>query len=219
MKKTSYFGSSWLGLYLKGNNEYTLVPVDTMDKVLDSIRINLKTEPCKVVISNSNLIGPYIAVNSNGAILPNVCSDEEVANIKKLGLNVYRSDERNNAHGNNICVNDKGGAINPYVHPEEKKKMEDVLGVELIAGSVAKYTTVGSCVLANNRGFVAHFSSSDADIKMLETALKVKGMKGTINTGTGFVAVGAITNDNGYVVGENTTAYEMGRIEDALSFI
>jgi len=217
--KTSYFGSSWLGLYLKGNNKYTLVPVDVMDKVLDAIRSTLKTEPCKVIVSNSNLIGPYMAMNSNGAVLPNVCNDEEVANIKKLGLNVYRSGERNNAHGNNICVNDKGGVINPHVHPEEKKKIADALGVELLEGSVANYTTVGSCVLANNKGFLAHFASSENDMKMLEDALKVKGMKGTINTGTGFVSIGAVTNDNGYVVGEHTTAYEMGRIEEALGFI
>ncbi len=219
MKKTSYFGSSWLGLYLRGNNQYTLLPVDAMDKVLEAVRSELKTEPCKVIISNSNLIGPYIVMNSNGVILPNVCSEEEAANIKKLGLNVYLSQERNNAHGNNICVNDKGGVINPYIHPTEKANIADTLGVELVEGSVANHTTVGSCVVANNRGFLAHFASSETDMKFLEDELKVKGMKGTINTGTGIISIGIVANDHGYIVGEHTTAYEMGRIEEALGFI
>jgi translation initiation factor 6 len=219
MKKITYFGSSWLGIYLKGNNNHTLLPLDAMDKVVDTIRASLKTEPHKIIIGSSNLIGPYVAINSNGIIVPNVCGDEEMLKLKGIGLNVYKSHERNNAHGNNICVNDKGGVINPHVHAEEKRKIADTLGVELVDGSVANYTTVGSCVSANNKGFLAHFAVSENDMRFLEDALKVKGMKGTINTGAGFVSVGMVANDHGYIVGEHTTAYEMGRIEEALGFL
>lgn len=219
MKKTTYFGNSWIGLFVKSNQTHSIVPVDAMDKLVHSIEANLKTEVVKMLVGNTNLIGLYVAMNSTGAILPNTASDEEVTAIRKLGLNVYRSNEKNNAHGNNLVVNDKGGFINPIIDKHEKKKIEDVLGVELLEASIARYPTVGSCVIANNRGFLTHFKADDAEIKLLENALKVKGTKGSINMGTGFVSLGVTANENGYVVGEQTSAFEMGRIEEALGFL
>ena len=53
----------------------------------------------------------------------------------------------------------------------------------------------------------------------IKSILKVPGNKGTVNTGTGFVSFGAKANRNGYIVGEATTAFEMGRIEEALGLI
>ena len=53
----------------------------------------------------------------------------------------------------------------------------------------------------------------------IASILKVRGSKGTVNLGTGFVSIGMIANDNGYLAGEKTSAYELGRIEEALGFL
>ncbi len=206
-------------MYIKTNDRFTVMPVDTMAKVEDMVRERLKTEVIKLGVADSNLLGVYIAMNSSGVILPNVARAAEISTLKKLGLNVYVSKDNHNANGNNIAANDKGGVINPYVGSDEAKAIADALGVELVPMGIAGFTTVGSACIATNSGFLAHFKSSDDDLRMLKDALKVDGSKGTLNTGTGFVGYGAVVNKNGYIVGEDSTAFEIGRLEEGLGLI
>jgi translation initiation factor 6 len=219
MERCAYFGNPWIGMFIKTNDSTTLLPIDSMKKLEDAATANLKTNVVKVSAGDSNLLGIYVAMNSQGVILPNIMREEEVAGLKKTGLNVYVSAERNNAHGNNIAVNDKGGVINPYVERAEARKMEDVLGVELVPMTVGGHSTLGSACIATNTGFLTHYKASEDEVRMLRDALKVDGSRGTVNTGTGFVSYGAVVNRNGYIAGEGTTAFELGRLEEALGLI
>ena len=215
----SYYGNAWIGMFAKTNNEITLAPVDASEKLVKAIEEKLETRVLKTLVGGSNILGIYLAMNSNGLILPNVVGEKEIELIKKTGLNVYVSQEKKNAHGNNILVNDKGGLINKNISNEERKNMEDVLGVELVPRDVAKYATVGSACLANNNGFLAHYNTSDEEMAVIGKILKVNGSKGSINYGTGFISLGVITNDHGYVAGEKTSAFELGKVEEALGFL
>jgi translation initiation factor 6 len=219
MDKCAYFGNPWIGMFIKTNDSVTMLPIDSMKKLEDAAVANLKTTVVKVSAGDSNLLGIYVAMNSNGVIVPNVMREEEAAGLRKAGLNVLVSAERNNAHGNNIAVNDKGGIINPHVERLEAKKMEDVLGVELVPMTVGAYATVGSACIVTNTGFLAHYKAGEDEVRALQDALKVEGSRGTVNTGTGFVAYGAVVNRNGYIAGESTTAFELGRLEQALGLI
>lgn len=219
MRKTAYFGNPWIGMFIKTNDEVTMLPVDSMDKLDAIVKENLGTEIVKASIADSNLLGIYVAMNSNGLVVPNIIEERELSAIRKSGLNVHVSKERNNANGNNIAVNDKGGIVNPNCEKAEIKEMEDVLGVELVQKSIAGYSTVGSACIATNTGFLAHFKSSEDEMKELKDVFRVYGNKGTVNTGTGFVSYGVVVNKNGYVAGENTTAFELGRVEEALGLI
>lgn len=218
-QQSAYYGNPWLGMFIKTNDRVTLLPIDSMQKIEDAARECLQTEVVKVSAGDTNLLGMYVAMNSNGAILPNIMKENEVEAIKRAGLNVYVSQERHNAHGNNIAVSDKGGVVNPHLEREEVKKMEDALCVELAPATIAGYTTVGSTCIASNNGFLAHFRASEDEMAELRGILKVHGSRGTVNTGTGFVAYGAVANSRGYLVGEDTTAFEMGRLEEALGLI
>jgi len=219
MRQTTYYGNPWLGMFLKTNDRVTLLPMDTMEKLENSVREHLKTETMRVSAGDTNLLGIYIAMNSNGIILPNIVSEAEAAAIRTTGLNVYVSDEKHNAHGNNIAVSDKAGIINPHIEREEVKRMEDALGVELAPVTIAGHTTVGSACIATNNGFLVHYRASEDEMAELKSILKTHGNRGTVNTGIGFVSYGAVVNRNGYVVGEGTTAFEMGRLEEALGLI
>ncbi len=206
-------------MFAKTNDNITMLPIDSMEKFENAIRDGLKTEPLKVSIADSNLLGIYVAINSNGVIVPNVVKDHEILEIKKTGLNVYRSNETNNAHGNNMAVNDHGGIINPEVGIAERKAIGETLGIEMVPMRIGNYSTLGSACIASNSGFLVHYKTTDDEMTGVEDALKVSGNRGTINTGTGFVAYGALVNKNGYLVGEDTTAFEMGRLEEALGMI
>jgi len=219
MRTSSYFGNPWIGMFIKTNDAITLLPIDTMTKVEDSLSENLGTALVRLSIADSNLLGVYIAMNSNGAILPNIARPEEIQKLKEAGLNVHISQEPQNAHGNNICANDKGGIVNPHIPRDEAMRMSDALGVELVPMAVAEYSTVGSSCLATNSGFLVHFKASDDELHALRDAFKVDGSRGTMNRGTGFVSYGAVVNGKGYVAGDASTAYELGRLEDALGLI
>jgi len=217
--KAAYFGNPWLGMFIRTNDKHTLLPIDSMDKLDSVVRERLGTTTLRLNISDSNLLGVYVAMNSNGIILPNVAREEDIRKVKELGLNVYVSADKHNANGNNIAANDRGGIINPYIERDEARRIGDALGIELVPLSIAGFSTVGSACVATNNGFLAHFRASDDDMAALRDALGVQGSKGTVNTGTGFVSYGAIANGKGYVVGEDTTPFEMGRLEEALGLI
>jgi len=215
----AYFGNTWVGMFIKSNNEKTFVPPDCSEKFIKIIEENLKTEVAVLSLGESNLLGIYMALNTNGAVLPNTTMKEEAVVLKEHGLNVYVSNEKHNAHGNNIVVNDNGGLINERVSTEEKRKIEDVLGVELLESKIAGYNTVGSACLATNRGFLAHYAASEKELRLLKETLKVPGNVGTVNIGVGFISYGVIANTNGYVAGEKTSGFELGRVEEALGLI
>lgn len=220
MKRIAYQGNDWIGMFSKTNNEYTLVPIDSTKKFIESLEDNLKTKCIKTTIGETNLIGSYVAMNSNGIILPNITYGEEATLIKKeTGLNVHINKDNHNANGNNIIVNDKGGIINPRVREKEKDKIQDVLGVELISKKISEYSTVGSNAIVNNKGFLLNYRIDEIELKEIEEILKIRGLRGTINLGTGFISIGALANDYGYIVGKKTTAYEMGRIEESLGYL
>lgn len=219
MRKTSYFGNPWIGMFLKTNDSISLLPIDSMKKLDDAVSETLKTEIVKVGMGDSNLLGVYLAMNSNGVVLPNVAREPEIEALKKAGLNVYVSKDKHNANGNNIAVNDKGGIFNPNIEALEAKAIGDALGVDMAPASIAGFTTVGSACIATNTGFLAHFKASPDEMKRLEEVFRVPGGRGTVNTGTGFVGYGAAVNKQGYLVGEDTTAFEVGRLEEALGLI
>lgn len=218
MQRISYFGNSWVGMFFKTTDTLTFVPKDLSEKNEEKIRSELKTEVKKVFICESNLLGLYLSLNSNGIILPNVSLEKEVSEFKSFGLNVLLSNEKHNAHGNNIAVNDFGGIINPNVDPLERK-LEDVLGVELVPMSIANHSTVGSACLVTNTGFLSHYKSSEEELAQLKSIFKVSGSKGSVNMGAGFVPYGVVVNKNGYLAGESTSAFELGRVEEALDLI
>ncbi|MBI5223609.1 translation initiation factor IF-6 [Candidatus Micrarchaeota archaeon] len=220
MDKITYFGNPWVGMFARSNDQVTLVPVDSNPKFSDPIAANLKTKLIPTFIGDSNLIGLYCVMNSNGIVLPNIIKESELAKIKsETGLNVHVSSEKYNALGNNLAVNDKGGIANPYMERSEISKISDVLGIEIVPMSIGTYSTVGSCCLVTNTGFLSHFRTSPVELEQLKSIFKVFGNKGTVNMGVGFIPYGIIINANGYVAGENTSAFELGRVEEALDLI
>jgi len=216
---SSYFGNPWLGLFIATNDEKSLIPLDSNEKFISSIEENLKTEITKISFGDSNLVGIYARMNSNGIIIPNIILDKEMEILKTLGISIYKSNDIHNANGNNIVVNDNGGIINPRVSEKERRNMENTLGVELVPMVLAGYHTIGSVCVATNKGFLAHYSMKEEEMKEIERILKVKGDKGTVNVGAGFVSLGVIANSHGYIAGETTSVYELGRIEESLGFI
>ena len=215
--KADFEKNPFIGLFLKASDRFILVPKSAPEKLVEIAVETLETEAIKLFVNQSHLLGLYCAMNSRGCVLPRTTEPEEIAILKKAGLNVCTVSDKFSAIGNNIAVNDKGALVNPDMSGNDCKAIADCLGVEVFRRKVAGFSTVGALTVATNRGVLTCNEASESDLELMEKCFGVKGGKGSSNMGTPFNSLGVIANSKGAVVGELTTGFEMGRVHEALA--
>ncbi len=215
--RASYHGNQYIGLFGKANDKVAFLPRDANKSLFYSLRERTGVEVVKTSILESNLLGVYMALTDKFAVVPYTIlpSEEEIISQH---VEVLKIGGRFNAWGNNIIIG-KSVIANPRMNDKEAKAVENALGKEVFRRSMAGYSTVGSLVCSNSKGFVIHYKASDDEIKFVEKVLGVKGSRATANMGNGFVSIGIIANSKGYVVGEGTTGVEIARIEEGLGYL
>ncbi len=217
--KAAIEGNSFLGIFAKTNDSITLLPKNSSEKLKKACSEVLKTQVVTATISNSNLIGIFSAMNSNGMVLPAAVYDYELDELREAGLNVSVIDDRNSAFGNNILTNDSACLINPSMSNRSMKSIADCLGVEVVKGRVGGHKTVGASAVVTNNGLLAKTSVTDEELASLEGLFKVRGAVGTANMGVPFIGLCMLANRNGFVAGELTSGFELNRIDEALGFM
>src|SRR3989338_4818458 len=114
-------------------------------------------------IYGTSLIGIFCAGNANGLLLPYFAMDSEIRKLemelKGFDINIEKIEDRYTALGNLIACNDKGAIISPKI--SDKKIVEDTLDVEIKVMDIAGHEEVGSCIVATNKGFLAHIESQN----------------------------------------------------------
>ncbi len=218
--QTNFFGDHNIGLFGKASDKFCIVGNLTHDKNIKSIAEVLKVKVVKATVANTDLVGIFCCVNSNGIILPKVVSERELnmfnALKKHFNVNVGVLNSKFTAVGNLVLTNDNGAVVSELLGRNDKKTIEDCLGVESIQSSIAKIHTVGSCGISTNKGCLVHRDAGEEEIKKIEGMLKVSADIGTANFGSPFVGSCAIANSKGALVGESTSGPEINRIMEAL---
>lgn len=215
-----YKGDSNLGIFFETNENICLAPRDIDEKNKQTIEKILKTEIVRISIWDSSLIGLFCVLNSNGIILPKIVFENEIREIKKLGLNVFIVDDDHTAIGNLILANDKSAVISPLIPKKFEKNISETLDVEVIRKSIANLKFVGSLGVVTNKGLLLYRDVSEEELKGLKEFFRVKHANiGTANLGSPYVGSCIIANSKGVIVGEKTTPVEMERILEALGFV
>lgn len=217
--KSTQFGNPFLGLYALASDSFVVAPVNCSPKFREALQTTLGGTHVFGSIGGSDLIGIFSCMNSNALIVPKFIDNSELALFKKSGLNVEAIQTKLSALGNNVAANSKAALVNPFFSKPERARIGDVLGVEVEARRVAGFDTVGSSLLVTDKGFVANNGCSDDEISFLESFFKVKGAIGTANFGAPFLRLCAVANSRGFVTGEPTTGYELGRLSEGLGLI
>lgn len=213
-------GSPNIGVYALTTNSCTIVPAGVSNLKVARLESCLKGKVICASIDGTNLIGVLAVANSNGVALPYFTSDEEIKAIKSVcNGNVERIECRSNALGNLVLANDKGAIIGETLMREKEavEKIRDVLGVELVQGTIAGLPYVGSLAVVTNKGGLIHPMSSNEELEVLREVLKIPVDVGTINGGVPFVSSGILANDNGVVIGSLTTGPEILMISNILN--
>jgi len=213
--KSSNFGNPNIGLYAKVSEKLVLADASSSPKLI--LALSVFGLPVHAIsLGGSDLCGLFIAMNSNGVVLPKYCGRRDVAFFKGQGLNVAFLDSRFSAVGNNIAANDFGAVLNPEISNSEEKKISECLGVEAVRMGIAGHVTTGSCAVATNKGFIAHNRATSEELKELKSIFRSDGENCTMNAGIPFVSLGAVANSHNALFGEACTGFEIGRAYSCL---
>ncbi len=217
--RAQIFGRSLIGVYLAANNSFILYPPILLNTLLEKFKDTFKVPFYPLTINNSNLLGVYTVSNKYGIIVPHIIREDELNNLK---LHVKESSQIgvlksiDNAFGNLILCNDKGAIISSFLE-DYKTEIEDILNVEAVIYEFAGYYLPGSISLANNYGCLVHPLSTDSEIEIISSILKVDEVDvSTINRGVPYLRSGAIVNDESGIFGVNCTGPELMRITSIL---
>ncbi|MFW5937697.1 MAG: translation initiation factor IF-6 [Halanaeroarchaeum sp.] len=220
MLRTAFFGSPYVGVFAEATDDYVVVRPDLDDDVVESLEDELEAAVVPTTVGGSATVGALLAGNENGILVSSRATDREMERLEDAtGLPVAKIPGRINAAGNVVLANDSGAFVHPDLSRDAIQVVNETLSVPVTRGNVADVQTVGTAAVANNRGALCHPKATDEELDAIEAALEVHADIGTINYGGSLVGSGLLVNDAGYVVGQDTTGPEIGRIEDALGYI
>lgn len=219
LKRLTLGGNPNLGVYVAATEEYAFVPPQTTDKEVDQFAETLEVDVVRMGVGGTRLVGSLLVANRHGVAVSGILTDLEAKRLQKTGLNVVGIDHPLNAAGNMLLVNDKGGLVGAEYPKELVKRLEDVLDVELLQGTLADLVTVGMAAEATDRGVLVHPKASAEEQATVREALHADVMPGTINHGTALIGAGIVANSKGAAIGSQTTGIEIGRIDEALGFL
>jgi len=208
-----------VGVFCRTNDNVAFVRKGLSKKIKEKIGSVLDIELVELSISDATIIGSLLAFNSNGAVVTDFVDKETIKKIKSQDLDVCVIDDKYNAAGNDILVNDKGALVHPDITDSSMKKVEDTLNVPVYRGTIASLKTVGMAAVVTNKGLLCHPKVLDEEKKQLGEIFDVNVMIGTVNHGSPVIGSGLVANTKGAIIGNLTTGVEMGRIEEALGFL
>lgn len=219
LRLSKFRGNANVGVFARATDAYVLGPPSLEPGEREALREALEVPLTDVTIGGTSLVGSLVAANRHGAVVADVVTDAERAKLHDVIERVTVISHRLNAAGNNVLVNDKGGLCNPDLPAGVVDELSRALGVQLVGGTLAGLKTVGMAGVATNSGVLVHAKSTPQEQEHARQALGVEVMLGTINQGAGFVGAGLVANARGAVIGADSTAIEVSRIEDALGFL
>ena len=103
-----------IGVFLKANERTLLVPKGLASTKTNRLAQDLGVTAIPTSVGDSRLLGPLVAMNSNGAIVSRLAEQGEMTEIASgAGINVARLESKLTSAGNLIAANDKFALVSP----------------------------------------------------------------------------------------------------------
>jgi len=208
-----------VGVFCRANDNLAFVRKGLLKKVKKKIVASLDVNLIELNIANASIVGSLLTLNSTGAVATDFIDNNSVNMIKDQGLKVCVIEDKFNAAGNDILMNDHGALVHPNLKDDTLKAIEETCNVPVYRGTIGSLKTVGMAAVVTNKGCLCHPKVTNREIIQLEKVFQVKVMIGTVNHGASLIGSGLVANTKGAIIGNRTTGIEMGRIEEALGFL
>ncbi len=220
MQRLAFVGSSYIGVFARATDSCVLVRPDVDDDVIDDLTDELEVPAIPTTVGGSSTVGALATGNENGLLVSSRVLEYERERLEEeVDLPVVELPGNINAAGNVVLANDYGAYVHPDLPRETIQIVKDTLEVPVERGDLAGVRTVGTAAVTTNTGVLCHPKSTDEELDTLEEVLDVRADVGTVNYGAPLLGSGLLANESGYVVGQDTTGPELGRIEDALGYL
>ena len=211
-------GHTQVGVYLSIVDDVLFHPRALDDAAVEELRSVFDIEMHPFLVGGSSLLGSLLSGNARGIAVADIATEEDLDELTSF-CDVVVMESGVNAAGNLIECNAHGAVVSPIVPQEGVDMISDVLGVDAIRSKVAGHDTVGSMLVANGNGVLAHPDVSRSEAESIESVMKVPVMVGTVTFGSPYVGAGCAASDTHALVGSGSTGPELNRIEDALGLI
>ncbi|ELY64048.1 translation initiation factor IF-6 [Natronococcus jeotgali] len=220
MQRLAFAGSAYVGVFARATDACVIVRPDVDDDTVADLTDELEVPAVQTTVGGSSTVGALATGNENGLLVSSRVLEYERERLEEeVDLPVAELPGNVNAAGNVVLANDYGAYVHPDLTREAIQVVEDTLEVPVERGDLAGVRTVGTAAVATNSGVLCHPKATDEELDVLEDALDVRADVGTVNYGAPLVGSGLLANEAGYVVGDETTGPELGRIEDALGYL
>jgi len=219
MERTITFdGDPNIGVFARVLGDIAIIPPEAPEDFKAAIKAALGVTLVETTVQGSSIIGSLVAGNSRGMVVSGLATEEEI-DILSQHREVLLLTESMNAAGNVIMANDSFAAVHPDMPSDLREAIGEFLGVETIALVLGGVKTVGMAGVATNKGVIVHPRATDRQIEQLEKIAQVPVGTGSVNMGSGLVGTGLLVNEQGYIAGNATSGFELGRIEDVFGFL
>ena len=219
MERTITFsGDPNIGVFARVLGDIAIVPPESTEEFKTAVRNALEVTLVETTIQGSAIVGSLVAGNSRGVVVSGLATEEEIDLLAKY-REVLLLNESMNAAGNVIMVNDTFAAVHEDMPTDLARAIGEFLEVEVIHLTLGGVKTVGMAGVATNKGVIVHPRATERQIALLEEIAKVPVGTGSINMGGALVGTGLLVNEKGYLAGNATSGFELGRIEDVFGFL
>ena len=163
----------------------------------------------KTTINGSPFVGVYATCNNHMAILPPSASGDIFS--KTLKVEVFKTTLGGSPLiGSLMVMNSKGAVITNFANEEDVEFLFSRMNVLFIED---KINAVGNDILANDNAALVHVDFDASTVKLIEEALDVEVVKGTIG-GIKTVGSAAVVTNRGMVVHPNVDDSEIEFLKD-----
>ncbi len=219
MERTITFaGDPNIGVFTRVLGDIAIVPPESPEEFKRVVHDVLGVTLVETTIQGSAIVGSLCAGNSRGIVVSGLATEEET-DLLAEHREVLLLHESMNAAGNVIMANDTFAAVHQDMPAELSQAIGEFLGVEVIHLTLGGVKTVGMAGVATNQGVIVHPRATERQIAMLEGIAKIPVGTGSVNMGGALVGTGLLVNENGYLAGNATSGFELGRIEDVFGFL
>lgn len=215
-------GNPDIGAYVKLTNKYIIVGRSQSPNMITFFRENFDCPVIETTINTIKTVGTLCAGNSNGLILPDTCTEQELFHIRNSlppSIKVIRMTEKLNALGNVIVCNDYACLVHPELDDENISQIEATLGVPVFKHMIGAEPLVGTFSVLTNQGMLTCPNVTEVEMKELSELLNVKVIAGTINSGSSAVGSGLIANDYVCITGSHSTNVEIKVAETVFNLV
>ncbi|HEV8359167.1 MAG TPA: translation initiation factor IF-6 [Candidatus Thermoplasmatota archaeon] len=213
-------GSPYVGVFAAANDHLAVLPPVAPASLVHDVERALDAKAIITTVGGSSVLGAVVALNSRGAVVADIATEDELGLLRRGGLKVFVLEGKLNAAGNNVLCNDQGALLHPDVTTTQLDGVAEALGLERVeTGTIAGIGTVGSAAVATNKGCLTHPRITPREKAHVEEVLGVPSNIGTVNHGTPYIGAGLVANSKGAAIGRLTTGPELNRLEDTLGYI